>query len=135
MTDAEPTRAVVSSTVAWADTDASGHYHFSTVLRWMEAAETALYDQLGITAMFGVIPRAHVDIDYLAPAWFREQIDTRVHIAEVGRSSLTLGFEMTRGATAIARSTCTVVHVDAAGGGSTPWPEQIRERLTGIALP
>ena len=30
----------VERTVEWPDTDAAGHYHHSSVIRWVEAAET-----------------------------------------------------------------------------------------------
>lgn len=123
---ATDTRVSVETAVAWADTDASGHYHYSTVLRWMEAAEVALYEHLGVPQMFGTIPRAHVEVDFLRPVWFRDRVRTTVAVARLGRSSLTLEFELTCAGEPVARASQTVVHVDGAGGSASPWPEDVR---------
>src|SRR5690606_35087854 len=41
----------IGRTVEWQDTDAAGHYHHSAVIRWVEAAETALHERLGLTEL------------------------------------------------------------------------------------
>jgi len=42
MTIPSPASVVVDRRVEWQDTDAAGHYHHSTVIRWVEAAEAVL---------------------------------------------------------------------------------------------
>jgi hypothetical protein len=52
MTDVSVT---ISRRVQWMDTDAAGIWHYSTVLRWAEKAETELHRLLGIVGdTFGV---------------------------------------------------------------------------------
>ena len=40
-------RVCVTRTVAWGETDAAGHNHFSAAFRWLEETEHALYQCLG----------------------------------------------------------------------------------------
>ncbi|WP_131106176.1 acyl-CoA thioesterase [Ornithinimicrobium sufpigmenti] len=137
------TRVSVTRTVDWVDTDAAGHYHHSAVIRWVEAAENALHEELGLLDLFGTAPRVRYEVDYLDRLWFREQVDTTLWVEKVGTSSLTYAFEVAgpRGPAARGRMVCVnvgpgesadaVALADAAGsaGGAGPWPLGVRERL------
>lgn len=46
-----PASVVVRREVEWRDTDAAGHYHHSAVIHWVEAAEAALQQRLGIRSV------------------------------------------------------------------------------------
>ena len=63
----------VERTVEWPDTDAAGHYHHSSVIRWVEAAESELHLALGLPELFGHVPHVHYEVDYLERLWFRDQ--------------------------------------------------------------
>lgn len=41
-------KIVQHRTLAWAETDAAGHNHFSAALRWLEEAEHLLWARLGL---------------------------------------------------------------------------------------
>ncbi|QFG69911.1 acyl-CoA thioesterase [Ornithinimicrobium pratense] len=128
------TQVVVTRTVDWVDTDAAGHYHHSAVIRWVEAAENALHEELGLLDLFGTAPRVRYEVDYLDRLWFREQVGTTLWVEKVGTSSLAYAFEVVgpRGAAARGRMICVNVGaVDSAGsaGGACPWPPEVRERL------
>lgn len=112
--------------VDWQDTDAAGHYHHSTVIRWVEAAESALYEQLGCLSLFGVIPRIKYDVEYRDRLWHNDHVRIELSVARIGTSSLTYNFRVDRGEKIAASGTLTVVHTDGAKGGSVPWPEHIR---------
>jgi acyl-CoA thioester hydrolase len=121
--------------VQWSDTDASGHYHHSSILRWVEIAEAALYRSLGIDGIFGVVPRVRYAVDYLTPLWFGDEATVRIWVERLGDRSLELRFEVV-GPTgsAVARGQQVVVHVSQAGGASASWPADWREQLAPAAV-
>lgn len=130
--------------VEWPDTDAAGHYHHSAVIRWIEAAEAELHEQVGLPELFGTVPRVRYEVDYLARLWFRDRISVRLWVGHVGTTSLRYEFEVrrqsgtgSRSGTAsqegaevhvAARGAMVCVHSEP-GAGPTPWPEQVTRRL------
>ncbi|MGH8894302.1 MAG: acyl-CoA thioesterase [Actinomycetes bacterium] len=115
--------------VEWPDTDAAGHYHHSTVIHWVEAAEAELHERLGLLDLFGVVPRVRYEVDYLARLWFRDRVTIRLRVAELGRASVRYEFEVRRREETAARGTMTAVHIDQDAGASVPWPDDVRARL------
>lgn len=120
---------VVQRRVEWPDTDATGHYHHSTVIRWVEAAESVLHDRLGLLDLFGVVPRVRYEVDYLARLWFRDVVDIEIRVAAVGCASVTYGFEVRRGEEVAARGSMVAVNSDPRVGGTAPWPDEVRKAL------
>ncbi|MCK0111585.1 acyl-CoA thioesterase [Ornithinimicrobium sp. F0845] len=126
----------MARSVDWGDTDAAGHYHHSSVIRWVEAAENALHVELGLLDLFGTVPRVRYEVDYLDRLWFRDEVVTELWVESVGRTSLVYGFEVAgpRGPAARGRMVCVNVAArvgPASGEGSpaAPWPEEVRQRL------
>jgi acyl-CoA thioesterase FadM len=117
--------------VEWPDTDAAGHYHHSTVIRWVEAAEAALHSQLGLDELFGSVPRVRYEVDYLARLWFRDVVQVTLEVADVGRTSLAYEFTVRRDGEAAARGRMVCVNADPKGTGATVWPDDVRTRLRG----
>lgn len=125
-----PASVVVRRRIQWFDTDASTKYHNTAPLRLMEEAEVVLLDRLGIVRdVYGRLPRAHVSIDYLRPLRFWDECDTRVEVADVGRSSVTYVFRIadTKGQVA-AEGKVVAVLVDEEVK-PRPWPEEYRRLL------
>ncbi|MET3984644.1 2-aminobenzoate-CoA ligase [Streptomyces sp. PvR034] len=122
---------VIERRVEWPDTDAAGHYHHSTVMRWVEAAEAVLLRRLGLAHLFGSTPRVRFEADYRARLWFGEAVRTELRVTEVGNSSLHYAFTVhgEEGARA-ASGRMVVAHSAARATGSTPWPAEVREVLT-----
>lgn len=114
---------MISRTVDWQDTDAAGHYHHSAVIRWVEAAETALHEQLGLAYLMGKVPRVHYEVDYLDRLYYREPVSIELAVAEAGRTSLTYTFEVTGPRGVAARGRMVVVHVHPETGAAQPWPD------------
>jgi len=117
--------------VEWPDTDAAGHYHHSTVIRWVEAAEAELHQQLGLLDLFGAVPRVHYEVDYAARLWFRDPVSIELAVAEVGRTSLRYEFTVTSGDRTAARGAMVCVNADPAGEGAAEWPDDVRMALLG----
>jgi acyl-CoA thioester hydrolase len=124
------TGIVVQRVVEWSDTDASGHYHHSTVIRWVEAAEQSLYERLGVT-LFGTTPRVRYEVDYLARLWLGDRLDVELTLASVGRTSLRYEFAVRRGDVVAARGAMVCVNSDPDSSGTAAWPDDVRTTLTG----
>jgi len=113
----------------------AGHYHHSSVIRWVEAAESELHLALGLPELFGQVPRVHYEVDYVERLWFRDQVVVQLRIAEVGRASLTYDFEVCRGETPAARGRLVCVQSNPGGRGAQTWPEEVAAILRGEAPP
>ncbi|UGY92180.1 acyl-CoA thioesterase [Streptomyces gobiensis] len=121
---------VIERRVEWPDTDAAGHYHHSTVVRWVEAAEAVLLRRLGLAHLFGSIPRVHFEADYRERLWFGEIVRTELRVTKVGTASLHYAFTVRgQGGEAAATGRMTIAHSAARATGSTPWPDEVREVL------
>ncbi|MEU9165171.1 thioesterase family protein [Streptomyces sp. NPDC048424] len=125
-----PPSVIVERRVEWTDTDAAGHYHHSTVVRWVEAAEAVLLHRLGLAHLFGSTPRVHFEADYRARLWFGEAVRTELTVTKVGSASLHYAFTV-RGEQGVEAATgrMVIAHSAAHATGSTPWPADVRERL------
>ena len=124
-----PASIVVQRFVEWPDTDAAGHYHHSSVVRWVEAAEAVLHERLDLLELFGSVPRVRYEVDYLARLWFRDRVDIALWVESVGRTSLRYAFEVRRGSEVAARGVMVAVNADPTAGGTAAWPEAAREAL------
>lgn len=117
--------------IEWGDTDASGHYHNSTILRTAEAAEAQLMRELGIQDYFGQSPRVRHEVDYLSKLYFGQETTTTLTVERLGISSLTLVFEVwgeeheERPRRLAARGRVVVVNVPCGTEKSAPWPGHI----------
>jgi acyl-CoA thioester hydrolase len=123
-------RVTVVRRLAWAETDAAGHNHFSVAVRWLEEAEHLLWRAVGFPSMVPRVPRVHVEVDYAERIWFDQEVEVTLGVIAVGRSSCTFGYEVRTAAGVVAQSgRHTVVHAPDPEGGSQPWPEPVRARL------
>ncbi|WP_353962369.1 thioesterase family protein [Streptomyces sp. NBC_01443] len=122
---------VIERRVEWPDTDAAGHYHHSTVVRWVEAAEAVLLRRLGLAHLFGSTPRVHFEADYRARLWFGEAVRIELSVAKVGASSLHYVFTVHgEGDVEAAAGRMVIAHSASRATGTTPWPADVREVLT-----
>lgn len=119
----------IERTVEWPDTDAAGHYHHSAVIRWVEAAEAALHERLGLPELFGTVPRVHYEVDYLERLWFRDRVTVTLEVAEVGRTSIRYVFRVDRDDQPAARGEMVCVGTDAEG--PVAWDDDVRHALRG----
>ena len=121
--------------VNWVDTDASGLIHYTAALRYFEVAEHALMRRLfggaqGLPAERAfLLPRVHVEADFKAALRYPEEFDCTARVLALGRSSVTLGYEVRR----VDDVLCIVGRIVAAsvdlGGRTIPLPDAFREKL------
>jgi len=115
--------------VAWIDTDTGGRIHFTAAFRWAEATETSLYRRLGLLrGQLADYPRRHVEADYLRVLRFEDEVEVRLRVAKVGRTSVTFSWDVLHEGEVSIRGTHTVVRVDE-GGRPKPIDDRHRERL------
>ncbi|MFJ5214336.1 acyl-CoA thioesterase [Streptomyces sp. NPDC088354] len=126
--------------VEWIDTDAGGIYHNSAVIRFVEAAEATLMDEVGLHHYFPVAPRVHYEVDFEAPLFFGQGVCTVVELTRIGTASMTFTFEVWgeefRGLPRrrAAHGRYVTAHSDRnhrTGARSTPWPEEWIAALRG----
>src|SRR4051812_39401898 len=128
-------RIALERRIEWIDTDAAGIYHWTTAFRLAEAAEAALHTALGIVEQtFGVTPRVAVSASFLRALRFNEAVTVELAVDAIGRSSLTYRLAIGGEAGPAIDGTLTICHVERVGGGPTPWPVAVRERLAAGGL-
>ena len=115
--------------VAWVDTDTGGRIHFTAVFRWAEAAETALMRRLGLLGEWRDFPRRRVEADYLKVLVFEDEVDVRLRVDRVGRTSISYVWEIRRGDDVCVEGRHTVVHVDGQGRPAE-LPDAVRSALS-----
>jgi YbgC/YbaW family acyl-CoA thioester hydrolase len=116
--------------VAWVDTDAGGRIHFTAAFRWAEAAETGLLRSLGLIDRWGDYPRRHVEAEFLHVLVFEDEIETRLRVERVGRTSVRYAWEIVRAGEPCVVGRHTVVLVDGEGRPE-PLPDEVRAALEG----
>lgn len=121
---------VVQRRIDWADTDAAGIYHHSTVWRLVEAAEATLHDRLGIRhETFGRTPRVRVSAEFRRPLAFWDLVDVTLTAAAVGRTAADYTFALHCRGELAAQGEITTVLIDRADGTAVAWPDAWRALL------
>ena len=123
-----PAAITVQRKVEWSDTDAAGHHHFTSVLRWAEQAEFVLQERLGIAdVVSGHCPRVHVSVDFRRPAYARQVLEIDLSVAELGRTSVRYAFVVRGDGETVAEGVVSAVFMR--DGRPTRWPEDVRRLL------
>jgi acyl-CoA thioester hydrolase len=122
--------------VYWEDTDAGGVVYYATYLKFMERARSEWLraygfeqDVLRNEAGVAFVVR-RVEVDYLSPARFNDQIEVSVDPQALGRASLSVEQTLTRGATRLVSARVTLACVDAARFKPVKIPSPILQALT-----
>ncbi len=128
---ADPARITIRTTVEWPDTDASGHYQNSVVMRWIQVAEAALHARLGIAERtFGSTPRVHVEADFKERLWFLDEVEVDFAVEALGRTSLRYAFRVRKGEAVAARGVVVCAYLPPEQERPAPWPEDLRRVLS-----
>jgi acyl-CoA thioesterase FadM len=128
----DPARVTVRRRIEWMDTDAAGIYHWTTVFRLAEAAEAALHTALGIADFtFGATPRVAVQATFARPLRFNDPVEVDLVVTRVGRTSVEYRVAVSAQEGAVAEGTVKSCLIDRATGRATPWPDDVRAKLSG----
>ncbi|MFN0027747.1 MAG: acyl-CoA thioesterase [Acidimicrobiales bacterium] len=115
----EPTATiVVRERIRLADTDSSGRIYYGTVTEWFNRAQAELWFALGFNQA-GLLPTpmmpvVNANVSYRAALVLGDQYSLRAWIEAAGRTSLTVGFEVTKDDVVCVEATMTHVHLDPA---------------------
>ena len=108
--------------VQFAETDLAGIVHFSTMFRYMEEAEHALWREAGLTiAGRGTEiawPRLSAALEFRNPLRFEEEFEVWVRVAALKTRTIEYEFTLVRGTTVIAVGTMTSVCVRTQADGT-----------------
>ena len=110
-------------TAAFADTDAAGIVHFSTVFRWVEGTEESLFAELGLPflardgAALRGFPRVRVECDYLAPVHRGDAVVVALRPSEIGDKRIVWSFEASVAGKPVAKGALTTVYAWREGDG------------------
>lgn len=120
--------------VRFSDCDLLGHVNNAVYFTYLEQARVMWWRHVGGEARF---PGAnavvvHAECDFRAPAFPHEVLDIRVVLDGIGRSSVTVSYEIVNVATGqtIAVGKTISVTVDASSRKPIPVPDGARELLT-----
>lgn len=118
--------------VEFADTDAGGRIHHTAALRWAERAEHQLLRSLGLSQLTRSelirFPRRRLEVDFLGPLRFGDEVVVEIEASAVGRTSVTYRWRVLRVGVSCVEGTTTCVHVDDAGRPCAV-PEEVRAAL------
>jgi len=127
---ATPASIAVTARIQWADTDAAGHYHFTTAFRLFEMAEGELLAALDLlSATSGRLPRVHAAADFRRALHFRDLVTVHATVDRIGDASLTLRFEIRHDAEVCVEGHFVTVLLDRPGGDPSSWSAGQRDLL------
>jgi acyl-CoA thioester hydrolase len=125
----------------FAETDAMRVVHHTAYFNWFEVARTELLRSTGLPYTeiqkrgFG-IPLVEAFANYKAPARYDDEVEVRIRVGRIGRSSLRLDYEVVKlpggGLLCIGHT----VHVLVGGDGKpVKIPDELRSRLSSSSRP
>jgi YbgC/YbaW family acyl-CoA thioester hydrolase len=127
--DRGPASIIVQRRIEWPDTDASGMWHNTAGFRFIEVAETALLERLGLLDdVYGRLPRARIEADFRRPLRFRDVLDVFIGVSRVGRSSINYAFELRKNGEVAMSADVTAVLLDD-DRQPAEWPQAYRDLL------
>jgi len=118
--------------VRFRDCDAMGHVNHAVYLTYFEQARLTFWrERTGTASPHTRVIIARAECDYRAPAHFGDELEVRVGIGAIGRSSFTLIYEIAHAVSGqlIATGKTVMVSYDYDNGASIPLPDATRELL------
>ena len=118
--------------VRFRDCDAMGHVNHAVYLTYFEQGRLTFWRELtGTPSPHTRVIIARAECDYRSPAHFGDELEVRVNIGEIGRSSFVLLYEIAHAGTErlIASGKTVMVSYDYEKSASVPLPDATLELL------
>ncbi|MGH9141364.1 MAG: acyl-CoA thioesterase [Vicinamibacterales bacterium] len=118
--------------VRFRDCDAMGHVNHAVYFTYFEQGRLTFWHELtGAPSPHTRVIIARAECDYRLPAHFGDDLEVRVKIEAIGRSSFTLAYEIVKadGGPLIAIGRTVMVSYDYAAGAPVPLPAETRALL------
>lgn len=107
---------MVRERIRLADTDSSGRIYYGAVTEFFNRAQAELWFALGFRQVgprpTPMMPVVNLNVTYRAELSLGDAYLLRAWVAEAGRTSLTVAFELTKGGVSCVGATMTHVHLD-----------------------
>jgi acyl-CoA thioester hydrolase len=120
--------------IRWGDMDAMGHVNNTVYFRYMEQARIEWF--YAFARNIGAQPYAesgpviiNAHCTFLEPLLYPGEVQVRMFVGEVGRSSFGSHYEISMGAKRYAEGAAKMVWIDRKTGKSIPLPQQARSLL------
>jgi acyl-CoA thioester hydrolase len=121
--------------VRFRDCDAMGHVNHAVYLTYFEQGRLTFWREMtGSPSPHTRVIIARAECDYRSPAHFGDELEVRVTIGEIGRSSFTLIYDIVQVVSdrLVASGKTVMVSYDYDKGQSTPLPDATRSLLEGL---
>jgi acyl-CoA thioester hydrolase len=118
--------------VRFRDCDAMGHVNHAVYFTYLEQCRLTFWRELtGTPSPHTRVIIARAECDYRSPAHFGDELDVRLNVEGIGRSSFTLAYEIARAGDQrlVARGKTVMVGYDYAAGQTVELPAATRELL------
>jgi acyl-CoA thioester hydrolase len=109
-----------------------GHVNHAVYFTYLEQCRLTFWRELtGKAAPNARVIVARAECDYKAPAFFGDELEVRLWVGEIGRSSFSLEYEIVHVETSrpVATGKTVMVSYDYAAGKSMPLPDAARVLL------
>jgi acyl-CoA thioester hydrolase len=119
-------------TVRFRDCDAMGHVNHAVYFTYLEQCRLTFWREVtGTPSPHTRVIIARAECDYRAPAHFGDELEVRLRVGTIGRSSFTLEYEIAYAATdrQVATGTTVMVSYDYDAGRSVALSETTRALL------
>ena len=127
--------------VRFRDCDAMGHVNHAVYLTYFEQGRLTFWREVtGTPSPHTPVIIARAECDYRSPAHFGDELEVRVKVGEIGRSSFVLEYEIAQAGSErlVASGRTVMVSYDYEKGASVPLPaatrdllQRLKERLKG----
>jgi acyl-CoA thioester hydrolase len=121
--------------VRFRDCDSMGHVNHAVYFTYFEQCRLTFWRELtGWPSPHTRVIIARAECDYRAPAHFGDDLEVRLNVGEIGRSSFVLTYEIAAIETArvIALGRTVMVSYDYDAGKAMPLPDATRALLIGV---
>jgi acyl-CoA thioester hydrolase len=121
--------------VRFRDCDAMGHVNHAVYFTYLEQCRLTFWRELtGKAAPNTRVIVARAECDYKAPAYFGDELEVRLRVGEIGRSSFGLDYDIVHAEKShlVATGKTVMVSYDYAAGKSVPLPDAARALLEAL---
>ena len=112
-----------------------GHVNHAVYFTYLEQCRLTFWRELtGWPSPHTRVILARAECDYRAPAHFGDELEVRLNVGEIGRSSFVLAYEIVMAADqrVVATGRTVMVSYDYEAGKSAPLPAETRALLEGV---
>jgi acyl-CoA thioester hydrolase len=121
--------------VRFRDCDAMGHVNNAVYFTYLEQCRLTFWRELtGWPSPHTRVILARAECDYRAPAHFGDELEVRLNVGQIGRSSFILDYQIAKVAdeTLIASGKTVMVSYDYEAAKAVPLPPETRALLEGV---